>query len=747
VRPWHPPALLAAALLGAALLHGDTNPPPSLSPYAAYPPFSAAAINQPFPDSVYGADHAGSTVTLTFPFTSPFGNTDHSHGVVTYTCAPFTPRRSEGIYGMDVWLEQQDASGGWSPAFLNGGVPDQGSTYQAVNTPNPGPSPSFTYTWTYSSTPLPAQASLRVFVYVYLYNQGGGNQGNFFVASAAGPVATGPANDPPRIQWSPSTAALNPSQVQAGQSYVVSADAQDDNGNLSAVSINRNGQPFAYAGGGNGYSGNSQNPSAEAAGSVTYTAWATDSAGASTAPITLTVTDLGRSAQPPVFSADATLGYYTAAFTPEYHGGSGSGAWQFAIAGFTNWTVGTDSNAGTQLWPSGLWSPDWMPPAPGSYCFWIARDGDAATFPSAPAGLYTLTVTASPPVGSFDSVSPSVPAGQAVIGSGWAGDPQMGAPVASVRVLVDGGSLGSLQASLGAPRPDVAGANLAGGHWSPLDLTSSGWSFSLSTAAIAPGPHSLTAIADNSYGLSTPLGTLPFSVTVPPQPPTAAIAATPSSGTAPLTVTVSWTTTAASSVQVSGSGLSSTASSGNAAVTLSSAGTFVYSLAASGPGGQASQSASVSVAAPPQPQTISFTPPSQIPYPGPGISLGAAASSGLPVTLVIVSGPGSLQGTSLTPTGVGPIVIEALQAGNGSWLPAASVIQTIQALAPPAVVRIRFGSAGTDARVGRPGGTGSSTLRTDPSGLARSPWPSLANPAALVPQPGAFNLPAVPAAR
>ena len=109
------------------------------------------------------------------------------------------------------------------------------------------------------------------------------------------------------------------------------------------------------------------------------------------------------------------------------------------------------------------------------------------------------------------------------------------------------------------------------------------------------------------------------------------------------------------------------------------AGTFVYSLAASGPGGQASQSASVAVAAPPQPQAISFTPPPQIPFPGPALPLGAAASSGLPVSFVIVSGPGTLQGGSLTPTGVGPIVIEALQPGNGSWLPAPGVIQTIRA--------------------------------------------------------------------
>jgi hypothetical protein len=619
--------LLAAAGLLALppRLDADANPPPSLSPYAVYPPFSGAGINQPFPDAVYGADHGGSTLALSYPFVSRFGDTDHAHGVVIYRCAPFTPRGSEGVYGMDVWLEQQDSSGNWAPAALNGGVPDQGSTYQPINTPNPGPSPAYTLTWTYAANALPANTALRVFIYVYLYNQGGGHQGNFYVASAIGPVNTGSANDPPRIRWSPSTGAVNPSQVQTGQAYVISVDGQDDNGNLATVCINRDGQPFAYAGGGDGYSGNSQNPSSDPAGSMTYTAWATDAAGASSPTISWTVTDLGRSAQPPVFSSDATLVYGSGLFTPFYGGGSGTGAWQFAIAGYTSWTVAADSNSGTELWPGNEWSADWMPPAPGTYAFWVARDGDADTLPSSPAGLYTLTVTA-------------------------------------------------------------------------------------------------------------------------PPPPTATLTASPSSGTAPLAATIAWSTTGVVSVSVSGAGLSSASLSGTAAVALSSAGTFVYVLSASGPGGQASQSATVTVSAPAQPQTISFTPPATTLFPGPSLLLGATSTSGLPVGFVISGGPGSVQGNQLLVTGVGPIVIQAVQPGNGSWLPAASVTQTIQAIAAPAVVRVRFDSTGTDARVSGRGTHGRAVIRTDPSGLSRSPWPSFSNPAPLVPSTGAFPLPAIPAA-
>jgi hypothetical protein len=387
---------LLAGATGARLL-ADNNPSPSQSAYSVDPPYEGAGINQPFPDAIYCADHGGSSLTLSTPYLSPFGNIDHSRGVFTYNVAPFAPRSSEGVYGMDVWLEQQNSSGSWNVATLNGGVSDQGIIYQPVNTPNPGPSPGYTFTWTYHGTPLPPQANFRVFIYVYLYNQGGGNQGNFYVASAIGPVNTGAANDAPRISWTASSGGINPTQVLAGQTYTISADGQDDNGNLTAVSINKNGVPFAYAGGGNGYSGNSQNPSSDPVGTDTYTACATDALGAQSPAITWTVNNVGRFNQAAVSSSNSTLQYGSPPFTPNYYGGSGSGLWQFCIAGYTNWTVAADSNSGTEVPPSNAWSTGWTPPAPGTYYFWVAKDGDGTYYPSAVAGLYTLTVTPPPP--------------------------------------------------------------------------------------------------------------------------------------------------------------------------------------------------------------------------------------------------------------------------------------------------------------------------------------------------------------
>ena len=74
-------------------------------------------------------------------------------------------------------------------------------------------------------------------------------------------------------------------------------------------------------------------------------------------------------------------------------------------------------------------------------------------------------------------------------------------------------------------------------------------------------------------------------------------------------------------------------------------------------------------------QTITFTQPANRPFAATPISLSAASGAGLPVTFSIVSGPASLSGSSLTPTGTGMITVRASQAGNATYN-AASVDQT-----------------------------------------------------------------------
>ena len=55
------------------------------------------------------------------------------------------------------------------------------------------------------------------------------------------------------------------------------------------------------------------------------------------------------------------------------------------------------------------------------------------------------------------------------------------------------------------------------------------------------------------------------------------------------------------------------------------------------------------------------------------------ATSGLPVTLSIKSGPASINGNTITPTGIGTIVVAANQYGNSNYLPALEVTTSFTA--------------------------------------------------------------------
>ena len=87
------------------------------------------------------------------------------------------------------------------------------------------------------------------------------------------------------------------------------------------------------------------------------------------------------------------------------------------------------------------------------------------------------------------------------------------------------------------------------------------------------------------------------------------------------------------------------------------------------------------------PQTITFPAPQrpQV-YGAAPVTINATASSGLTVTLGIISGPGRFTGNSLSFTGVGLVRILATQAGNGSYAATPSVEQDITVLPAPLVV-------------------------------------------------------------
>jgi parallel beta-helix repeat protein len=75
-------------------------------------------------------------------------------------------------------------------------------------------------------------------------------------------------------------------------------------------------------------------------------------------------------------------------------------------------------------------------------------------------------------------------------------------------------------------------------------------------------------------------------------------------------------------------------------------------------------------------QSISFAPISGKTFGDAPFGLAATASSGLPVSFAMVSGPATVSGNTVTITGAGTVSIQASQAGNTSFHPAVTVTQS-----------------------------------------------------------------------
>ncbi len=116
-------------------------------------------------------------------------------------------------------------------------------------------------------------------------------------------------------------------------------------------------------------------------------------------------------------------------------------------------------------------------------------------------------------------------------------------------------------------------------------------------------------------------------------------------------------------------------------VTLTGGGvvTLQASQVASGIYAAGTQNASFTVAK--KPQTITFAQPSSpVAFSTNPVALMATSSSGLPVSFSIVSGPGSISGSSLTIKGGGVIVIAADQPGDANYAPATQAQRTVTVL-------------------------------------------------------------------
>jgi len=202
------------------------------------------------------------------------------------------------------------------------------------------------------------------------------------------------------------------------------------------------------------------------------------------------------------------------------------------------------------------------------------------------------------------------------------------------------------------------------------------------------GAGAVTVEADQSgnasFGAATPVD-VSFNVAAASQSISFAPVPDQYAGNPPFALTA----TASSGLSVYFNVLSGPAILNSNVVTLLGAGTVTIN--AWQPGGSnynAAATVQQSFAVAAIPQTITFGSLSQqragdAPFP-----LGATASSGLPVSFSVLSGPATLSGNIVTLTGSGTVTVSASQPGNGVYAAAPSVTQTFfvaPSIAPPAV--------------------------------------------------------------
>ena len=112
--------------------------------------------------------------------------------------------------------------------------------------------------------------------------------------------------------------------------------------------------------------------------------------------------------------------------------------------------------------------------------------------------------------------------------------------------------------------------------------------------------------------------------------------------------------------------------------TLTGAGTVVLQSDQAAAGGYSAGTQNATFTVAKESQSITFAAPaSPVNYGVAPIALSASSSSGLAVTLSVVSGPGSVIGNILTITGAGTVVVAADQAGNANYGAATEVTNSI----------------------------------------------------------------------
>jgi hypothetical protein len=558
---------------------------------------------------------------------------------VQWTCDDFpqnsAPGRIELVNGGGATVAQVVASvyrpGNISISVSGAGSVGNTNTWISTYTPNGEPADGqLTGTWTISGV-APGNYTLRFYSYTTWETTLLATEvwTTTYFAGGYAPVT----NQAPTISWN-----ATPGTVASGQSYTISAHGHDSDGNLTQVNVWRDGSPYAFAGGGNGFDGDSGNSSTDSGPlTITYTAQAVDSNGATSAMITQTVT-VGAANIAPTVTWTSSPGSVANAqsYTISAHGHDADGnltqvnIWKdgapFAFGGGGNGTDADTGNATSDGGPATIVFTANAVDSAGATSSTISQTVSVA----APAPSVSASIGASPTAATapgFTTITWSSANASSVVVSG----PGISSAAANGSQTVTGLAAGTYTYTItaqgnGGPATQSAVVTVtavaippvsASIEVSPTTASEPGsttvtWSSANATSVVVIGNGLNSTAANGSQNIAGLwAGSYDYTITAqgPNGPATqtvtftvadsaslsAVINASPTSATAPGSTTISWSSTNATSVSVSGNGLTSAAPGGSQMVSGLAVGTYDYTITAQGPDGTATQTVNFTV--------------------------------------------------------------------------------------------------------------------------------------------------------
>ncbi len=181
--------------------------------------------------------------------------------------------------------------------------------------------------------------------------------------------------------------------------------------------------------------------------------------------------------------------------------------------------------------------------------------------------------------------------------------------------------------------------------------------------------------------------------------------------------------TASSGLPVSYTVVSGPATLSGNVVTITGVGTVSIKATQNGGGAYGpAQPVTVSFVVSKSTQTITFPPIAAQRYGDPSFTVPTTASSGLPVTLAVTSGPATLAGNTVTLTGMGNVTLTASQPGSTNYTAATTINQTFAVTRIPGYVYVSVINGTANLLGGLPGTTVQLAASSPPNGWGFSGW-------------------------